>query len=193
MDTCAKADFHAVLARAGPYQASSIHSRKRVISWGSRSHTERDLSSPVPSLPPPPPLPSLQNAPANGRSARERRLLSDLWLTSAATFRRLGKIEQARGAIQEAEVLDEENEAVWVQVQLNYTIDSRCPDLTNLSSSGCTFQHSETTRKQSSHSIRRSSYPQTTRLLSCTSVDYISLLTLHRTAPSISPQACWRI
>jgi hypothetical protein len=35
---------------------------------------------------------------------------------SAATFRRLGKIEQAKGAIQEAEVRDENNLAVWVQV-----------------------------------------------------------------------------
>ena len=35
---------------------------------------------------------------------------------SAATFRRSGKIEQARGAIQEAEVRDEENPNVWVQV-----------------------------------------------------------------------------
>jgi hypothetical protein len=36
----------------------------------------------------------------------------------AATFRRLGKIEQATGAIQEAEVRDENNPAVWVQVCL---------------------------------------------------------------------------
>ena len=43
-------------------------------------------------------------------------MLSDLWLMSAATFRRLGKIEQAKGAIQEAEVRDENNPAVWVQV-----------------------------------------------------------------------------
>lgn len=40
---------------------------------------------------------------------------------SAATFRRLGKIEQARGAIQEAEVRDENNPAVWVQVRLSDT------------------------------------------------------------------------
>lgn len=35
---------------------------------------------------------------------------------SAATFRRIGKIDQAKGAIQEAEVSDENNPAVWVQV-----------------------------------------------------------------------------
>ena len=50
------------------------------------------------------------------RNARSNRLLADLWLMSAATFRRLGKIEQAKGAIQEAEVRDEDNPAVWVQV-----------------------------------------------------------------------------
>jgi hypothetical protein len=44
-------------------------------------------------------------------------MLSDLWLMSAATFRRLGKIEQAKGAIQEAEVRDEGNPNVWVQVR----------------------------------------------------------------------------
>jgi hypothetical protein len=52
--------------------------------------------------------------------AKENRLLSDLWLMSAATFRRLGKIEQAKGAIQEGEVKDEDNPAVWVQVSLRY-------------------------------------------------------------------------
>lgn len=35
---------------------------------------------------------------------------------SAATFRRLEKLDQARGAIQEAEALDEENENIWIQV-----------------------------------------------------------------------------
>jgi hypothetical protein len=35
---------------------------------------------------------------------------------SAATFRRRGKLEQALGAIQEAEVLDQTNPEVWVQV-----------------------------------------------------------------------------
>ena len=55
----------------------------------------------------------------NERSMKDR-LLSDLWLMSAATFRRLGKIDQAKGAIQEAEVKDENNPAVWVQVRLSH-------------------------------------------------------------------------
>jgi len=54
--------------------------------------------------------------------AKENRLLSDLWLMSAATFRRLGKIEQAKGAIQEAEVKDEGNPNVWVQVYFCSTL-----------------------------------------------------------------------
>lgn len=83
-----------------------------------RSHRVRDssLPPPVPSLPPMSSLPGQNTSGRNIRSARERRLLSDLWLMSAATFRRLEKLDQARGAIQEAEELDEENEAVWVQV-----------------------------------------------------------------------------
>ena len=64
---------------------------------------------------PPPPLPP-PTSPASRRPPRETRLLSDLWLTSAATFRRMGKLEQAKAAIQEAEVCDEENPNVWVQV-----------------------------------------------------------------------------
>jgi hypothetical protein len=44
---------------------------------------------------------------------------------SAATFRRSGKIEQARGAIQEAEVRDEENPNLWVQVSKKRLLSSR--------------------------------------------------------------------
>jgi hypothetical protein len=50
-------------------------------------------------------------------ATKDDKLLSDLWAMSSATFRRLGKIEQAKGAIQEAEVKDSENPAVWVQVR----------------------------------------------------------------------------
>lgn len=67
---------------------------------------------------PPPPLPP-PASPTSKRPPRETRLLSDLWLTSAATFRRMGKLEQAKAAIQEAEVLDENNPTVWVQVCIN--------------------------------------------------------------------------
>jgi hypothetical protein len=92
--------------------ASSIHARRFYapsISGRSSIHTEKA---------PPPPLPvaATPPTPKKGRPAQDRRLLSDLWLMSAATFRRLGKIEQARGAIQEAEVTDDSNPAVWVQV-----------------------------------------------------------------------------
>ena len=48
---------------------------------------------------------------------------------SAAIFRRQGKIEQVRGAIQEAEVRDEDNPGVWVQVKyLNSSGDDVVPD-----------------------------------------------------------------
>ena len=71
-------------------------------------------------LPPPPPAPTpeptMPQGHSNLRARKDRRLLSDLWLMSAAIFRRLGKVEQAKAAIQEAEVRDEDNPAVWVQV-----------------------------------------------------------------------------
>ncbi|KAI0919483.1 hypothetical protein AcV5_001535 [Taiwanofungus camphoratus] len=118
-------NLHAVLSHS-PYQASSIHLRQHLSIYAS----QQDLTFPAPPPPPPPPpppLPSLHSqSPASTlqkrsyRAARDRRLLSNLWLMSAATFRRLGKIEQARAAIQEAEVKDENNPAVWVQLGLYY-------------------------------------------------------------------------
>ena len=106
-------DLQALLAHK-PYQASSIHSRRRM------SFIRHTPAVPAESLSPPPPPPTLppdrKEQKSNRRVARDNRLLSDLWLQSAATFRRLGKIEQAKGAIQEGEVRDEDNPAVWVQV-----------------------------------------------------------------------------
>lgn len=94
------------------YQASSIHSRRGRLSF-LRTDTPPPQSPPPP---PPVPLPAPSIRPRNKRSEREDRLLCNLWLMSAATFRRLGRVEQAKGSIQEAEVRDERNPAVWVQV-----------------------------------------------------------------------------
>ncbi|KAF8229254.1 hypothetical protein L208DRAFT_1439479 [Tricholoma matsutake] len=107
-------DFHAVL-RQTSYQASSIHSRPRLSSI-IHSYDRTPTVSP----PPPPSLPPSQESKRNIRTTRSNRLLADLWLMSAATFRRLGKIEQTKAAIQEAEVRDEDNPAVWVQLGLYY-------------------------------------------------------------------------
>ncbi|KAH9944625.1 hypothetical protein B0H21DRAFT_746395 [Amylocystis lapponica] len=115
-------NLHAVLGQA-PYQASSIHLRQHLSIYASQQ--DLSLLQPPPP-PPPPPLPSPSPTPTpnrrNYRAAKDRRLLSNLWLMSAATFRRLGKIEQARAAIQEAEVRDEENPTVWVQLGLYYMV-----------------------------------------------------------------------
>ncbi|KAN0125978.1 hypothetical protein V8E52_001185 [Russula decolorans] len=96
------------------YQASSIHSRRH-SPYASTNELVR------PESPPPLPPPTLSPREKRERSRKERRLLSELWLMSAATFRRSGKIEQARGAIQEAEVRDEENPNVWIQLGLYHT------------------------------------------------------------------------
>ncbi|KAH8105236.1 hypothetical protein BXZ70DRAFT_919975 [Cristinia sonorae] len=114
--TASTPDFHSVLGQP-PSQASSIHLRQ----YQSIHASQQDLRLlEVPPPPSPSPTPPATNE-QNSRSAKDRRLLSDLWLMSAAIFRRLGKIEQARGAIQEAEVRDEDNPAVWVQLGLYYS------------------------------------------------------------------------
>ncbi|KAF9509208.1 hypothetical protein BS47DRAFT_1397092 [Hydnum rufescens UP504] len=76
---------------------------------GQGGHSSRDRT------PSPPPL--LSNT---LHTLRENRLLSELWLTSAATFRRMGRLDEAKRAIMEAEVLDETNPNVWVQLGLYY-------------------------------------------------------------------------
>ncbi|KAH7914927.1 hypothetical protein BJ138DRAFT_1133034 [Hygrophoropsis aurantiaca] len=110
-------DFHAVLHNHN-YQASSIHSRRRLRSLIRHNHNPASIESPP--APPPPTLPPSQEPNAKTSVSKEDRLLSDLWAMSAATFRRLGKIDQAKGSIQEAEVKDQENPAVWVQLGLYY-------------------------------------------------------------------------
>ncbi|KAF5368047.1 hypothetical protein D9758_004500 [Tetrapyrgos nigripes] len=117
-------DLHTVL-RPMSYQASSIHSRRR------NSFMRPSDSSATESPPPPPVLPPSYkqlSSKWNTRTARENRLLSDLWLMSAASFRREGKIEHAKGAIQEAEVKDEGNPGVWVQLGLYYIALGRIQD-----------------------------------------------------------------
>ncbi|KNZ48211.1 hypothetical protein VP01_582g5 [Puccinia sorghi] len=49
---------------------------------------------------------------------RSLKILQDLWLMSAATFRRWGKISECKGAIQEAETLTGESAELWVQFGL---------------------------------------------------------------------------
>lgn len=92
------------------YQASSIHSRQRMSPRNSYIGFATPSMAPTP---PPAPLAAI----VEQRTDREKRLIADLWLTSAATFRRMGKLDEARAAIQEAETLDEGNPAVWVQVR----------------------------------------------------------------------------
>ncbi|KAI0665604.1 hypothetical protein C8Q78DRAFT_1178413 [Trametes maxima] len=109
-------DFRALLGQT-PFQASSIHLRQHLSIYASQQDLSL-LEAPPPPPPPPPPSTAPSLSRHNVRLAKDRRLLSNLWLMSSATFRRIGKIEQARGAIQEAEVRDESNPAVWVQLGL---------------------------------------------------------------------------
>lgn len=49
-------------------------------------------------------------------NSRATDVLVKLWLMSAASFRRAGKLEECRGAIQEAESLNGDDPDIWVQV-----------------------------------------------------------------------------
>ncbi|KWU43678.1 protein prenylyltransferase [Rhodotorula sp. JG-1b] len=46
------------------------------------------------------------------------KLLAETWLASAASFRRAGKLDEARGAVSEAEALDVDDADVWTQLAL---------------------------------------------------------------------------
>ncbi|BGP21877.1 microtubule-associated protein [Rhodotorula toruloides] len=56
--------------------------------------------------------------PSAAASPRATKLLVDAWLASAASFRRAGKLDEAKGAIGEAEKLDPEDPDVWAQLAL---------------------------------------------------------------------------
>ena len=144
-----------------PYQASSIHSRRRVT-YGD-STPDGSVAESLP-LPPPAPLPTPQTPSKwDNRAAKDRRLMSDLWCMSAATFRRFGKIEQTRGAIQEAEVRDGNNPVVWVQVGDLFVENHSFPLTKSLStSSGFTTVHWVTNKRLCKPSTKRSSSHQST-------------------------------
>ncbi|KAF9979156.1 hypothetical protein BGZ73_005324 [Actinomortierella ambigua] len=55
------------------------------------------------------------------RRARAKKVLVTLWLLSAATFRRLGKMQDALKATEEAERTDASNPDVWYQLGLLHT------------------------------------------------------------------------
>lgn len=125
IQTCLRAALTSVgqsnQSRRSISNASSIHSRSRRQSPSQSTHGSFDY------IPPAPEPPSLDQEPS-GRTPRETRLLSSLWLMSAATFRRQAKMEQALGAIQEAEVLDATNPEVWVQVSPSILPDQNSVD-----------------------------------------------------------------
>lgn len=59
---------------------------------------------------------AIRPSPNTDRSATK--LLADTWLASAASFRRAGKLDEARGAVSEAEALDVDDADVWTQLAL---------------------------------------------------------------------------
>jgi hypothetical protein len=160
---------------APPFQASSIHTRRFYapsIAGTTRPSSPGDTiagGGAGTNVPGPATLPVVSPTStalplSSGKNAREQRLMSDLWLMSSATFRRMGKIEQCRGAIQEAEVADENNPAVWVQVCFTGFRMNLLAHNMLFSSLACTSQPWATTAEQRIQSTRHSSLPQTTFL-----------------------------
>ncbi|KIK96970.1 hypothetical protein PAXRUDRAFT_137268 [Paxillus rubicundulus Ve08.2h10] len=117
--TTSAPDFYAALQNNHD-QASSIHSRSRLRSLIRHNHENESSVDEYPFATPPPSLAPVPEV-TTPDVPREDKLVSDLWAASAATFRRLGKIDQAKGAIQEAEVKCQDNSAVWVQFGLYHT------------------------------------------------------------------------
>ncbi|GAA5895475.1 hypothetical protein JCM5296_006778 [Sporobolomyces johnsonii] len=109
-----------ILGRRRSLRASSTASSLQVPATQSSASTLR-----APSLPPPPGLApsnlSLAESAARSRPSvetnrRATKLLVDIWLASAASFRRAGKLDEAQGAVFEAEQLDAEDPDVWSQL-----------------------------------------------------------------------------
>ncbi|ORY62875.1 hypothetical protein BCR35DRAFT_334838 [Leucosporidium creatinivorum] len=69
-------------------------------------------------------LSGVNAVPSVETNARATKLLVDLWLLSAASYRRAGRLEDAKGAIAEAEALDADDPDVWVQLALYHTAQS---------------------------------------------------------------------
>lgn len=88
---------------------SSLYSHSRNVT---PAHSHYHGTASPPTAPPP-----ITKTVPTGRTSAETRVLSSLWLLSAATFRRSGKIQQALGAIQEAEVMDPAFAEIYVQVR----------------------------------------------------------------------------
>ncbi|KAG0013488.1 hypothetical protein BGZ81_000997 [Podila clonocystis] len=68
--------------------------------------------------------PAIQTASGKSqqRTARANKVLVTLWLMSAATFRRLDRMDDALKAIEEAERVDSSNPDVWYQLGLFHTV-----------------------------------------------------------------------
>ncbi|KAK4688880.1 cargo-transport protein YPP1, partial [Tremellales sp. Uapishka_1] len=99
-------DNTAPRSRVASSAAASIAPTANYSHYHSPSHSR--------ALPLPPPAASAES----NLTTSEARILSNLWLMSASTFRRWNKPQQSLVAIEEAEVLDPFNPDVWVQLGL---------------------------------------------------------------------------
>ncbi|KAG0261688.1 hypothetical protein BG011_000784 [Mortierella polycephala] len=101
----------------------STNSRNRRIPppAAAAAHAHAPLGRSLLSLPPTVQRPTTKSV---MRTARANKVLVTLWLLSASTFRRLGRMEDALKAIEEAEHVDASNADVWYQLGLLYAAQS---------------------------------------------------------------------
>ncbi|RUS21132.1 hypothetical protein BC937DRAFT_93541, partial [Endogone sp. FLAS-F59071] len=106
------------------------------VSYASSISTSslRSLQSPTPSLGTatsiksiyqPTTLPTRPSTRSRMRRLRSLRFLTSLWLASAAAFRRLGKLEEAHKALEEAEGVDVVSADVWCQLGLLSLVEKK--------------------------------------------------------------------
>ncbi|RUP44551.1 hypothetical protein BC936DRAFT_149302 [Jimgerdemannia flammicorona] len=80
---------------------------------------------PIKSIYPPITVPSRPSTRSRLRRIRSLRVLTSLWLASTAAFRRLGKLEEARKAVGEAEGVDALSPDLWCQLGLLSLADKK--------------------------------------------------------------------
>ncbi|OXH35350.1 hypothetical protein J009_01932 [Cryptococcus neoformans] len=124
-------------AGANPRDRTISHSTApSIVPTAIHSHYRSSRARPFPPPAAPPPSAPSKPSPLDSRSPQEKRILSDLWLASAATFRRWGKLEQCLVSVMEAEGLDPGNEDVWVQLGMYHVANTAMMTMSSKAGAG---------------------------------------------------------
>ncbi|KDN48453.1 TPR-like protein [Tilletiaria anomala UBC 951] len=110
------------LGQSGAWNVRSTTLSLNAVTFGTRSSRALTIALPPPAATDVSAGDGEDWSPESQRFAlharRETDMLSSLWLMSAATFRRAGKLSECRIAVQEAERIAPNNPSVWLQLAL---------------------------------------------------------------------------